>query len=313
VNQNLNKYFLNKNVLVTGASGFIGSRLINHLSELGAAVHALSRNDYSECKNNVRWHKINLVNYNDVETLFQKLKPDFIFHLASEVTGKRDLDMVLPTLNNNLISTVHILTASSKISCKRILLAGSLEEPYDNHVSPIPAFPYAAAKWASSGYARMFNTLYSTPVILTKIFMVYGPGQSDLNKLIPYVILSILRNKAPKLSSGIRSIDWIFVDDVVEGLLSSATLKNCDGKTIDIGSGNLVTTREIVEMIFDLMKSGITPEFGTLPERPMEQIRVANSNIDNKLPNWAPKFSLEKGLKITIDWYRNQFELGRIS
>ena len=308
----MKKHYLNKIVFVTGASGFIGSRLINRLEELGAKVHALSRKDHNDCNKNIHWHNADLTDFEQTENILLPLKPNYIFHLASEVSGKRDLDMVMPTLNNNLNSTVHILTAATKTQCERVVLAGSLEEPDNKETLPIPASPYAAAKWASAGYARMFKELYATPEIMTRIFMVYGPGQSDLNKLVPYVILSILRGEPPKLMSGSRLIDWIFIDDVVEALLITANIKNTNGKSYDIGSGNLVTTREIVEMILDLMSSKITPEFGALPDRKMEQVRAANLDSQNKLPGWSPEYSLKEGLKLTIDWYKKQYESGLI-
>ena len=302
--------YTNKNVLITGASGFIGSRLIDYLGEIGAHIHAVSRQHHTS-NNKIHWHNIDLTHYKETEKVITETEPNYIFHLASEVSGKRDLDMVLPTLNNNLISTVHILTAASKIQCEKITLAGSLEEPENDTSSPIPASPYAAAKWASSTYARMFKKLYSTPVLVTKLFMVYGPGQTDLKKLIPYVILSILRNKVPKLMSGNRPVDWIFIDDVIEGILAAAICKNPDEKPFNIGSGNLVTTREVVELIIKLMNSSITPEFGALADRPMEQICAANKNQNNFF-EWTPKYTLEEGLKLTIDWYQEQYESGLI-
>ena len=309
----MKKQYLNKIVVVTGASGFIGSRLTNRLVKLGAEVHALSRKDQIDCNKNIHWHNADLTNFEKTENIILSLKPNYIFHLASEVSGKRDLDMVLPTLNNNLNSTVHILTAATKAQCDGVVVAGSLEEPDNKETLPTPASPYAAAKWASAGYARMFKKLYTTPVIMTRIFMVYGPGQSDLNKLVPYVILSILRGESPKLMSGNRPIDWVFIDDVVDALLITANIKNTDGNSYDIGSGNLVTARDIVEMIIDLMNSTITPEFGALPDRKMEQVRAANLDNENKLPGWAPKYSLKEGLELTIDWYRKQYESGLIS
>jgi UDP-glucose 4-epimerase len=99
----------------------------------------------------------------------------------------------------------------------------------------VPCSPYAAAKWSVSGYARMFRALYQIPVVIAKIFMVYGSGQTDHTKLIPYVILSLLRGEAPRLSSGVRLVDWIFVDDVVDGLIGCAQTHGIDGRTVEFG------------------------------------------------------------------------------
>ncbi len=123
--------------------------------------------------------------------------------------------------------------ACTEIGCHRIVLAGSLEEPDLDQGSGPPSSPYAAAKWASNAYARMFHDLYQTPVVTAKLFMVYGPEQNP-RFLIPHVISSLLEGVAPKVSSGNRSVDWIYVDDVVSGLLAMADAPDIEGGTIDL-------------------------------------------------------------------------------
>ena len=150
------------------------------------------------------------------------VRPDWIFHLASHVTGARDLAVVLPTFHGNLTTTVNLLTAATEVGCQRLVLVGSLEEPELGTAEAVPASPYAASKWAASGYARFFHANYETPVAVARLFMVYGPEQEDSRKLVPYVTLSFLRGEAPRLTSGARQIDWIYVDDAVAGLLAVA-------------------------------------------------------------------------------------------
>lgn len=301
---NLN--FSGKTVLVTGGSGFIGSALREHLHCLDAEVHAISRRPPSLPDDQTRWWKGDLGDYTALENVFGTVKPEIAFHLASEVTGKRDIDLVIPTLNNNLISTVNLLTAATKSSCGRIVIAGSLEEPDSNEQAPVPSSPYAAAKWASSSYARMYHALYETPVVIARLFMVYGPGQKDLSKLIPYVALSAQRQESPKLASGGRLVDWIYVEDVVKGLLTSAMTKNIEGQTLDFGSGKLETTGRVAEILCELAGHGITPTLGAVSDRPMEQIRCADINHTYEKTGWKPAISLAEGLKITAEWYWRQ-------
>src|SRR3990167_5141531 len=85
--------------------------------------------------------------------LIRAIKPDYVFHLASEVTGKRSLEMVLPTFNHNLVTTVNLMTEAAALGCERFLVTGSLEEP-DPGSPAVPCSPYAAANWSMSGYAR---------------------------------------------------------------------------------------------------------------------------------------------------------------
>ncbi len=293
----------NKRVLVTGSSGFIGSHLCERLASSGADVHGVSRTEgFSEFMS--RWWQQDLMDPTAVKGLLSQVRPHFIFHLASHVTGSRDAKEVLPTFRNNFMSTVHLLTASADVGCERIVLIGSLEEPEPGEAPVVPSSPYAAAKFAASAYGRMFHALYRVPVAIARLFMVYGPRQRDLSKLVPYATLSLLRRQPPKLGSGLRPVDWIYVEDVVDGLIALAAAKDVDGATVDIGSGKLVTVREVVELLSRLVAPSMKPEFGALAERPMEQVRVANAAETQARIGWKAETSLETGLSKTIEWCR---------
>jgi nucleoside-diphosphate-sugar epimerase len=230
------------------------------------------------------------------------VKPDFVFHLASHVWGAPDLKHVLPTFRSNLQTTVNLLTAATEVGCERMVVTGSLVEP-EAATERIPSSPYAAAKWASSDYSRMFHALYGLPVVIARVFMVYGPAQQDETKLVPYTIRSLARGEAPEITSGRRQIDWVYVDDVVDGLIALAFAPGVEGDTVDLGSGSLITTAELVEMICSLMKSAVRPRFGALADRPLEPVRVARVADTTALTGWTPRVSLEQGLARTIDWY----------
>lgn len=296
--------FSGKKILVTGASGFIGSSLCQKLLSLGAEVHGVSRTWQPKGSGGLHWWQGDLADVASVRVLLAKIKPCCIYHLASHVSGSRDLGLVLPTLHSNLISTVNLMTASTEAGCGRIVLIGSLEEPDSGGAEVIPSSPYAAGKWCSSAYARMFYALYQTPVVNARVFMVYGPGQQDLLKLVPYVTLSLLRNRAPRISSGKRPVDWIYVEDVVEGLLSIMQSPGIEGKTVDLGSGVLVTVRTVVEKISTMINAKVDPLFGAIGERQMEQNRVAQIENTRMIIGWKPTTSLEKGLENTVNWYR---------
>jgi len=293
-----------KKILVTGASGFIGTHLCNKLYSRGAEVHGISRREQSEDRKNIRWWEGDIADIKIARIILSEIRPDIIFHLASHVAGARNLELVLPTFHSNLTGSVNILTLATELECNRIIITGSLEEPDQGEAGAIPCSPYAAAKWAGSVYARMFHALYKTPVVLARLFMVYGPGQQDLRKLIPYVTLSALRQEAPKLSSGQRLVDWIYVEDVVDGLLLMAQAPDVEGHSIEIGSGVLVSVGTVVEELLHIINPGIKPVFGHLPERPMEQVRVANAEVTYSMIGWKARTSLKEGLQNTVKWYR---------
>jgi nucleoside-diphosphate-sugar epimerase len=133
--------------------------------------------------------------------------------------------------------------------------------------------------------------------------MVYGPAQKDLSKLIPYAILSLLQGKSPAISSGERLVDWIYVDDVVEAYLALAGAPGIEGQTVEIGSGKLVSIREIVGKVVHLV-GGMEPTFGALPDRPMEPVRIADVAQTRERIGWSPRTQLTEGLSRTVEWYK---------
>jgi UDP-glucose 4-epimerase len=291
-------------VLVTGASGFIGAHLCDRLRGIGATIHGISRMSRVPPPDGIQWWQGDLGDIEVIRRLFKEIRPDTVFHLASHVYGAPNLEHVLPAFRANLLSTVNLLTAAAEAGCRRMVLTGSLAEPVYDQGEMFPSSPYAAAKWASSAYGRMFHALYRLPVVMTRVFMVYGPGQRDLTKLIPYATVSLLQNKSPKISSGSRMVDWVYVDDVVEGFLSVAATPDIEGSTIDIGSGKLVAIREIVERLVNIVNTGSMASFGALQDRPLEPVRTANVTKTYSNIGWAPAKSLDAGLRTTVEWYK---------
>ena len=292
-------------ILVTGATGFLGSHLCRFLSTIAAEVHAISRkrqfgNDH------LRWWQGDLSDFAMAQRLLQSIQPDVIFHLTAHTWGGPGVELVQPTLRDDLVATVNLLTAATELKLRRLVLTGSLEEPQPGSPEAVPSSPYAAAKWASGAYARMFHQLYGTPTVILRIFMTYGPGQ-PAKKLIPYTILSLLNRESPKLSNGQRLIDWIYVDDVIRGLVSAAQAPGIEGATIDLGSGHLRSILDVVEQLVARVSPGTRPVFGAAPARPMEPIRAAKIDEAYERLGWRPLTPWDHGLELTIDWYRREF------
>jgi UDP-glucose 4-epimerase len=287
-------------ILITGAAGFIGGELVERWRRDGAEVHAVSRYRHEPVEG-VLWHRADLSSGDGADQVVAAARPTLIYHLASAVTGSRDIAMVRPTFRDNLQSAVNLLLAAAPVGC-RVVLAGSLEEP--DSVDEPPSSPYAAAKAASGVYARMFHALYELPVVTARMFMVYGPGQRDVRKLVPYVSLALLGKRAPLLTTGRRLVDWIYIDDVVEGLVALGSRPGIEGRRIDLGSGRLTPIRSVVELLARAVPEGPLPVFGALPERPLEVERQADLAATRHAIDWAPQVGLEDGLARTVAWYR---------
>lgn len=297
--------FSGQKVLVTGASGFLGSHLCERLRQAGAEIYGVSRMERSGGPETIQWRKVDLTEAAQVRRLWSSIKPDIVFHLSALSSAGVELDLVLPTFSSILVSTVNILTIATEAGCRRMVFAASLTEPVRTDNEPVPGSPYAAAKWASSVYANMFVKLYGAPIVTVRPFMTFGPGQ-DFRKLVPYVTLSLLRGEAPKLSSGKWEADWIYIDDVIEGLATAAQAADVQGCAIDLGSGVLESVRSVVQRLVALTESSVDPLFGALPDRPHEQARAANTGYTFQKLGWRPKTSLSEGLERTVEWYRKQ-------
>ena len=291
--------------LVTGASGFLGSNLCRRLLDDGAEVHATSRSARTSDHPRLRWWQSDLASEGSARALLREIRPDVVFHLAGQVSAAPGLPLVQPAFHSLLGSTVNLLGAVAQEGCRRVVLTGSLTEPWTDGPEVAPTSPYAAAKWASSAYARMFHALYGTPVVILRPFMAYGPGQRA-EKLVPHVILSLLDGTPPKLASGDFTADWIYVDDVIEGFARAASQQGIEGATLDLGTGVMTSTRDLVRRIVARTGSRLEPEFGVVPDRPDEPLRSADVGTAKERLGWQAQISLDDGIDRTIAWFRRQ-------
>jgi UDP-glucose 4-epimerase len=288
------------NVLVTGASGFIGRALVRRLVADGHTTVCTARHPVGNLAEGAAWVPGDLTDRSFVLRLMEEAGPTVVFHLASQVTGSRSIDVVPTTLANNLVASVSVLEGATEAGCDRVVLIGSGDEPA---AGDAPCSPYAATKWAVGGYARMFLSLYGTPVTTARPFMVYGPDQPDVSKVVPYSITTLLRGEVPTLSTGQRLCDWVYIDDVVDALLALADAPDVIGRVVEVGTGRLHTVRHVVETISTLVGAGVEPVFGGLPDRQRETEAVADVAETARVCGWRPTTNLYEGLKRTVAWY----------
>lgn len=285
--------------IVTGATGFIGHALCRKLVRQGATVQAICRRDAAALPAGVEPIVCDLLDREALTRTLERSRSDYVYHLAGFTQATREVGAVIAAFDANLAPTVNLLTAVSRTGCRRVVLAGSLEEPEPTETA---SSPYAASKVAGSLYARMFHQLYGTPVALARIFMVYGPGQRDTRKIIPHTILTLLQSGELKLSNGLREVDWIYIDDLVDGLIAMGCSPRLEGESVDLGTGSLSTVRTVVETLAEIVGGG-RPRFGALPDRPGEHVRRADAARSERLIGWRAKTSLREGLELTAEHY----------
>jgi nucleoside-diphosphate-sugar epimerase len=294
-----------KRALVTGARGFIGSHLCERLLSEGAEVHAVSRSPVKGTPRGPLWHQSDLLDVDVLRGLLKKVRPDLVFHLSGQVSAAPQIENVLPAFHSLLASTVNLLTISTELGCGRVVLTGSLTEPQPGRTDAAPGSPYGAAKWAAVAFGRMFHSLYAAPVVITRPYMVYGPRQHP-SKIIPYTITSLAKGIAPRLASGTWAADWVYISDVIEGMVRAATAPDVEGCTIEFGSGELTAIKDVVRRIVATMGTPVEPVFGALPDRPTEEVHVADVAYARAKLGWQPTVSLGEGIAATVRAFRDQ-------
>jgi UDP-glucose 4-epimerase len=296
--------FFEKRVLVTGATGFIGGHLCEALHLLGARLSAIALDTAPPSFIIVeRYLTIDLQNYKAVQEVISEIQPEYIFHLAGLVTASRDRELILPMLQNNLTNTVNLLMATLEIPGSRVVITGTAEEPEVEKNNAVPTSPYSASKMAGTLYSRMFHKLYNLPVVIARPFIVYGPRQHS-SKLIPHTILSLLHNEQPEITSPDRVCDFIYVLDIVRGLLKIACGHIWEGEVVELGTGKPIAIRDALGLIKDLVGSPL--DFNYSSTNTVEYPIVANLQKTIEQVSWQPMWSLEEGLMETISWYSKQ-------
>lgn len=289
-------------VLITGASGFIGNHMTRRLRDLRIEVHAVSRAPRAPLHGEI-WHQCDLRDEEATSSLMRAVRPQVVFHLAGEVTGTREVAMVPETLRGNLLTAVNLLVSATRTPAK-LVFAGSVEEPRTG--SAAPHSPYSAAKHAATGYAMLFHHLWNVPVTVLRIAMVYGPGQEDLSKLVPYVATELLRGRSPQVGSGTRLVDWVFVDDVVDALVAAALSDAADGRALDVGSGSGTSIRATVDLLHRLAGTAVAPIYGAIADRARDRAHIADVRPAEETLGWRAATPLAEGLARTLRWYADR-------
>lgn len=295
---------MSKTAIVTGASGFLGSHLAKRLVGEGWSVHTTSRHERSDLQRDYLHHAVDLSCMSSANDLLSKVRPQLIVHLAGSVSADPSLDLLVPTFRSHVVSAVNLISLLGKAHFERLVLTGSLTEASDDALSS----PYAVAKKSVGLYAKTMRELHELPIVSVRPFMTYGPKQS-ISKVIPYVITSLLSGDRPQLSSGSWTADWIYVDDVVNGIFRAATRSPLPEFDIDLGSGSLVSLKEVLSLVATIMGQQDSLDFGAKRDRPLENVRVADVDATQKAIDWIPRISLKEGLSRTIDYYRHEYEL----
>ena len=318
---------MNKNIIVTGGLGFIGSNLIDLLISKKYSVINLDKVSYSSNFYNLKEHKNNTkykfikcdLNSKKISNILLKYKPICIFNLAAETHVDRSIDGPKNFINSNVLGTFNLLEAFKTFSTKynSKLIHISTDEVYgdilkgrsDEKYSYKPSSPYAASKAASDHLVYSYIRTYKIPAVITNCSNNYGPKQHP-EKLIPKLIYNIINNKElPIYGKGKNSREWLHVKDHCLALIKVFE-KGKIGEFYNIGSNknlnNIQITKALIKIAKNFITIGTKVKIKYITDRPGHDQRYAlNSNKIKKKLKWKPQIKFDNGLKETFLWYLN--------
>ena len=316
-------FWNNKNVFITGGTGFLGSYLVKKLVNYGANVTILVR-DYIPQSNIYRgeeYKKVNVVHgtledYLLIERTLGEYEIDTVFHLAAQaIVGVANRNP-LGTFKSNIEGTWNILEAARKSPLiKRVIVASSDKAygdqeklPYDENMPLQGKHPYDVSKSCADLIAQSYYETYKLPVCITRCGNLYGGGDLNFNRIIPQSIQSILNNKAPVIrSDGSFIRDYFYIEDAVDAYINLAEKVvelNLGGQAFNFSNEIQLTVLELVNKILKIMGSSMKPII--LNQGSNEIIhQYLSAKKARTILGWSPNYTIDEGLSKTIEWYKD--------
>lgn len=295
------------NILLTGATGFLGSNLRDHLVNKNIPHIAISRSG-----NKVKGIlDLNLHDSSEVQRFFSKNKFTTVLHVAGFVNLSRDYATTLKCIEDNIIATINLLEACKNNNKIRFIFAsteeiyGSNTLPYTEIQNPAPPSPYSISKLTAENYISYYSEIYNINSIILRLGTMYGPYMKK-DRLIYQIINNAINNQPIMLNSGKKERDYMFVEDAVDAFLL-ASKKSISGKsiTINIGFNKSIKLQDLVKKILAILKSSSHVRYNVLPERNNENKKwIMDTSRAKELLDWYPKTTIEEGLKKTIEHYK---------
>ena len=299
------------NFLITGAAGFLGSALANHLVREGHQVRGLddlSKGDPQALSPDVHFTRGDVNDRPKLWTLLQEV--DCVYHLAARVSVPESV--LYPREYNavNVGGTVSLMESMRDVGVRRVILASSGavygdqgEQPLKESAIPDPHSPYAVSKIAAEYYVRTIGQLWGMDTVCLRIFNAYGPGQHlppSHPPVVPHFLRQALRGGTLVVhGDGNQTRDYVYVDDVVSAMIAAATAPDVNGAIINVGSGTENSIRELVRKVGEVTGNELDSLYNSNTSGGVSRMQADLTLAAQKL-NYKPSIELDEGLRLTL-------------
>lgn len=310
-----------RRVLVTGAGGFIGSRLCERLVEAGARVRALVRYtsdgeagwlDQSPIRGEIDLRRGDLA---DRDSVFDTVRDqDLVFHLGALIAIPYSYLAPESYVRTNILGTLNVLQAVRELGVGRLVHTSTSEVYGSAQFTPmteahplVGQSPYSASKIAADKLAESYHRSFQTPVVTLRPFNTFGPRQSA-RAVIPAIAVQLLAGRPVRLGDARPTRDFVFVDDTVEAFLKAGTVPGIEGLTVHTGGGREIAIGDLPAMI--AAAAGLPVEVEVDPQRmrpPASEVEHlhADASLARDRLGWTPSISVEQGLARTVAFIRD--------
>jgi len=324
MNKDKDEFWSGKNVLITGADGFVGSNLARALFKKGSNVTAILEKPNPQgglvlqgIINKVKVIEGDISDSLLMDNIIREESIDSCFHLATQAIVHAASQSPVSTFKSNIEGTWVLLEACRNNSVLRIVVASSDKAygshdklPYTEDFCLKPTFVYESSKACADILARTYAASFNMPVAVTRCANIYGSGDMNMSRIIPDSVLSVLKGRNPVIrSDGSPIRDYVYIDDVVDAYLllaerlSDSAVK---GQAFNFGRNEPISVLELVNKIIKLSgKSNIKPDIQGKgnPHGEIDKQYLSSKKAKSIL-GWCPKHDLNSGLEKTIEWYR---------
>jgi dolichol-phosphate mannosyltransferase len=300
--------------LVTGASGFVGANLVRHLVAVGYTPHCLLRPDrdlwrLDPIMGQIHVHHGSITDRPKVRRIVKAIRPTWVFNCATygAYPNQADYDRSFAV---NVEGTLNLVRACLEVGARAVVCAGSSSEYGSKDHAPTedealdPRSAYAATKAASTLLARYWAIQRNAPVVILRLYSVYGPWEEP-TRLIPTVVAQGMMGSWPPLADPRTARDFVYADDVASAMVVASRRASglSPGSIFNIGSGRQTSLAAVARVARHSFELSGRPRWGTLGDRPWDTpIWVANTRHTSAVLGWKATTSFSRGLKMTADW-----------